>query len=120
MSAPLKRVLGLGVLAGVGYAAWRAVQRQPVSQTVTWEPQPFPFPPQPRSEDPGPTPETGDGAPWVDATDGACPASHPVKTKLASGIFHIPGGASYERTQAERCYSSPAAAEADGLRAAKR
>jgi hypothetical protein len=46
--------------------------------------------------------------------------SHPVKAKLASGIFHEPGGANYARTRADRCYPSAAAAECDGLRPAKR
>ena len=46
--------------------------------------------------------------------------SHPVKAKLASGIFHEPGGANYARTHADRCYASGEAAEADGLRPAKR
>jgi hypothetical protein len=32
----------------------------------------------------------------------------------------VPGGASYERTGADRCYADAAAAEADGLRRAKR
>ena len=52
--------------------------------------------------------------------DGACPATHPVKAKLASGIYHVPGGGNYERTKPDRCYVDAAAAEADGLRAAKR
>jgi methylphosphotriester-DNA--protein-cysteine methyltransferase len=43
-----------------------------------------------------------------------------VKAKLTSGIFHLPGGASYARTRADRCYLSAEAAEADGLRASKR
>jgi hypothetical protein len=43
-----------------------------------------------------------------------------VKAKLASGIFHVPGSANYTRTQADRCYLSAGAAEADGLRASKR
>jgi hypothetical protein len=43
-----------------------------------------------------------------------------VKAKLASGIFHVPGGANYDRTNADRCYASPEAAESDGLRPAKR
>ena len=43
-----------------------------------------------------------------------------MKAKLASGIFHEPGGANYARTQADRCYASAEAAEADGLRPAKR
>ena len=43
-----------------------------------------------------------------------------MKAKLASGIFHVPGGANYARTRADRCYLSADAAEADGLRASKR
>jgi hypothetical protein len=46
--------------------------------------------------------------------------SHPVKAKLSSGIYHLPGGQNYERTKPDRCYVDAAAAEADGLRAAKR
>jgi hypothetical protein len=42
-----------------------------------------------------------------------------VKAKLASGIFHVPGGANYARTRADRCYASTEAAEADGLRPSK-
>ena len=57
---------------------------------------------------------------WVDADDGSCPTSHPVKAKLSSGIYHVPGGLNYERTKADRCYASPDAAEGDGLRASKR
>jgi hypothetical protein len=43
-----------------------------------------------------------------------------VKAKLASKIFHLPGMANYERTNPDRCYLDPGAAEADGLRPAKR
>jgi hypothetical protein len=59
--------------------------------------------------------------PWV-ASDGAggCPFSHPVKVKERSGIYHVPGGLAYGRTNADRCYLDAAAAEADGFRAAKR
>ena len=57
---------------------------------------------------------------WVEPTGGVCPTSHPVKAKLASKIFHLPGMANYERTKPDRCYVDAAAAEADGLRAAKR
>lgn len=56
---------------------------------------------------------------WVEPNGGSCPASHPIRAKLASGIFHSPGGRSYERTNADRCYVDAAAAEADGLRPAK-
>ena len=43
-----------------------------------------------------------------------------MKAKLTSGIFHVPGGSNYERTHPDRCYTSPEAAESDGLRPAKR
>jgi hypothetical protein len=46
--------------------------------------------------------------------------SHPVKAKLSSRIFHVPGGQSYDRTRADRCYVDSGTAEADGLRQAKR
>jgi hypothetical protein len=76
---------------------------------------------------PGGGPETerdgevaiGSIAAWVPPIDGACPTSHPVKAKLASGIFHVPGGMNYERTNADRCYLDATAAEQDGLRPSK-
>jgi hypothetical protein len=57
---------------------------------------------------------------WVEPVDGVCPVSHPIKGNDQSKIFHVPGGASYERTVPERCYVSAAAAEADGYRPSKR
>lgn len=70
----------------------------------------------------GPTPgrdPAGDG--WIPpAADGSAPASHPVKVKLASGIYHLPGGANYGRTRPDRCYATPEAAEAGGFTKAKR
>jgi len=57
---------------------------------------------------------------WVEPTAGACPTTHPVKGKVSSKIFHLPGMTNYERTNADRCYADAAEAEADGLRAAKR
>jgi large subunit ribosomal protein L17 len=63
----------------------------------------------------------GADAPWVDPLpDGGCPADHPVKAKLSSKIFHVPGGLAYDRTTPDRCYRDAATAEADGFRAAKR
>jgi hypothetical protein len=121
MRRSVKRALGFGVLAAASYAVWQAFARRSASSSTVgsttpggaaWEPQPFPFPPQPRVDT---------STPWIEAADsGACPAHHPVKAKLTSGIFHVPGGANYARTQADRCYLSAEAAEADGLRGAKR
>lgn len=117
-----KRLLRLGVIAGIGYAIWRIVsskEREPVD----WEAQPFPYPPTPRtgSEEaaPGATSMTAT-SPWVETTNGSCPDSHPVKAKMSSGIYHEPGSAMYERTQADRCYLDASAAKADGLRPSKR
>jgi hypothetical protein len=63
----------------------------------------------------------GADAPWLDPlADGTCPETHPVKAKLSSKIFHVPGGLAYERTTPDRCYRDAATAEADGFRAAKR
>jgi hypothetical protein len=106
----IRRMLGLGVLAGASYAIWRAIEANRTDRDLQWDPQPFPFPPQPRAAENG----------WVEPVDGACPASHPVKAKLASGIFHQPGGLSYEATKPDRCYRDAGAAESDGLRPSKR
>jgi hypothetical protein len=112
MTAKRRRtILGAGVLIALLYALWRVVGTRQRETGVTWQAQPFPMPPRPV-----PTP----AEPWVEAVDGACPASHPVKGKLSSGIFHAPGGQMYDRTRADRCYVDPEAAVADGLRASKR
>ena len=39
-----------------------------------------------------------------------------MKAKLSSGIFHVPGGANYDRTHADRCYVDGDAAATDGFR----
>lgn len=125
MKRSMKRLLGFGALAAVAYGAWRAYERRRVETGVTWDPQPFPFPPKPRVETaPAPVPQAEPEAisatPWVEPDGAACPTTHPVKVKLSSGIFHVPGGMNYERTRADRCYANSEAAEADGFRPAKR
>ena len=60
------------------------------------------------------------GAAWLEPLAGDCPSSHPVKAKMNSGIYHLPGMVAYARTHPDRCYRDAAAAEADGLRPAKR
>jgi hypothetical protein len=49
-----------------------------------------------------------------------CPPSHPIKAKLASRIFHIPGMFAYDRTRADRCYPDESSAAGDGFTKAKR
>ena len=121
MRKTVKRAMFAGLVAGIVYAVlrvWRARVAAPGRDEIVWETAPFPFPPVPRpaAEQPAPKEEL---PPWVEPVDGACPDSHPVKAKLSSGIYHVPGGSNYERTRADRCYVDAAAAEADGLRAAK-
>jgi hypothetical protein len=57
---------------------------------------------------------------WVAPLEGGtCPSSHPIKANASSGIFHVPGGRFYERTEAARCYADQADAAADGYRRSK-
>jgi hypothetical protein len=57
---------------------------------------------------------------WVEPTGAVCPRTHPVKAKMASGLFHLPGMLNYARTRPDRCYASEDAAIADGLTRSKR
>ena len=58
--------------------------------------------------------------PWVEPLGKDTPTSHPVKAKLSSMLYHLPGMAFYDRTRPDRCYVDEAAAEADGFIRAKR
>jgi hypothetical protein len=58
--------------------------------------------------------------PWVDGSSAdVAPEGFPVKVKISSGIFHVPGGRFYDRTKPDRWYSTTEAAEADGYRQSK-
>jgi hypothetical protein len=117
-----RRTLLLVMLAvGVGVVlSWRRGQSS--SSTPADPPQWPAWPEQPRTAErpPGPSPSAADEQPWVAPNaDGSVPASHPVKVKESSGIFHVPGGRFYDRTRPDRCYPTAAAAEADGYRQSK-
>lgn len=112
----VRKVLTLGVIGAVAAKVIRVLRGDPTPD----------FSRHP-SVDAGPKPVVasvvGEVVPeptWRAATDGTCPDGFPVKAKLKSGIFHIPGMLAYDRTSPDRCYASAEAAEADGLRAAKR
>ncbi len=110
--AGVKRLLKLLLLVGVVAAVAQLLRRRPAppsaSPTAPPEPVAAPRPAAPTE-------------PWVEpATGGTCPPGYPVKAKLSTKIFHVQGGALYERTTPDRCYASPVAAEADGLRPSKR
>jgi hypothetical protein len=100
----IRRGLTLGLLGGAVVAAARTIRNRCRSES------------DPAVLSP---PESPIDA-WVEPIDGTCPSTHPVKAKLSSRIFHLPGGANYPRTRPDRCYLDAAAAEADGLRPAKR
>ncbi|MEO7837057.1 MAG: hypothetical protein ABIS21_05395 [Acidimicrobiales bacterium] len=57
---------------------------------------------------------------WVEPAGRICPPSHPVKAKLSSRIFHLPGMAAYNRTTPDRCYGDEGAAVEDGFVKSKR
>lgn len=57
---------------------------------------------------------------WVEPFGTDAPTSHPVKAKLSSMLYHLPGMAFYDRTRPDRCYVDSGAAEADGFIRAKR
>ena len=86
--------------------------------TEVTDPGPLPFPTEEQEAGGPATPEPA--VRWVEPTDGACPSSHPVKAKLSSGLFHLPGMAAYNRTKADRCYPDAESAAEDGLTRAKR
>lgn len=49
-----------------------------------------------------------------------CPSTHPIKGNASSMIYHVPGGASYARTDPEACFATAADAQAAGYRAVQR
>ena len=117
----VKRFLGAGLLAGLVYAIWRVLDERSRASELTWTPQPFPSPPRPELREPPAEPAVAATIEaWVEPDGESCPATHPVKAKLSSGIYHEPGGQMYDRTTPDRCYRDSDAAIADGLRASKR
>lgn len=97
-----------------------ATPDRPLTEAPAPEPEPEPEPaPTPAEQVAAVGPEAGEPT-WVAPVDGACPEGYPIKAKLKSQIFHQPGGLAYDRTKPDRCYPTAEAAEADGLRAAKR
>jgi len=114
---PVRAIALLALLIALGGFAFSVVRRRRVTTTVG----PAEWPPfEPRlvpSHDPAPS---ADAPAWiVPGPDGVVPDSHPVKVKVSSGIFHVPGGRFYERTTADRLYPNAESAEAAGYRPSK-
>jgi hypothetical protein len=49
MARVVRKMVGIGLLAAVAYAAWRWWDSQRQSAGTDWEPQPFPYPPTPKT-----------------------------------------------------------------------
>jgi hypothetical protein len=133
----VRRLLRLLVPLSIAYVVvWFYRRRQPSltpAPAPTWPPvtppraDPTASPATPPEEDVPTVPSVaaaGEPIPpqsWIAPDDeGVCPTSHPIKAKLSSKIFHLPGMFAYDRTQPDRCYATEDAAVADGLRKAKR
>ena len=118
MRSALVRLLILAAIAGVVIAFVRR-SRAPAEApavTPTWPPLREPDPTTPTVT----ATATVTAEPWAPPVERGCPDGYPVKVKLASGIYHLPGGLAYERTTPDRCYATAEQAEADGFRPAKR
>ena len=143
----IRRFIWLGLIGGVGAAAYTVRQRRqlerPAPEWSRMEPAPLHLvgdeprrtatPSDPPAAAPSPTdapvvspvhdetaaaPDAASST-WVALVDGECPDGYPIKGNAHSRIYHVPGGRFYDRTVAERCYATAADAEADGYRAAK-
>ncbi|MFN3257390.1 MAG: hypothetical protein ACE37B_17035 [Ilumatobacter sp.] len=115
----LRRSLWLLLVAtagGAAYSWWRDRSLPEPAAPPEWPP----LQPEPVAAVPVEAVPAVELPEWVEPLDGGgCPLSHPIKANDNSGIFHVPGGRFYDRTKAERCYSTAAAATADGYRQAK-
>lgn len=117
-----RRLLLVALVAGAVAWWWqRSRSRAEADSSPTSSPSSFGAAPG-AEPTPAPKPVTDQAAEvvrWVAPVDGGCPPGYPVKANDNSGIYHLPGGRSYDRTVAERCYATAEAAEADGYRQSK-
>jgi hypothetical protein len=104
-----RRLLVIAILVGLGFVIARARRA-----ALAPEPDRDPWSTEP------PVALGEQEAAWIEPVGDDCPPTHPVKAKMRSGIYHLPGMAAYARTRPDRCYIDAAAADADGLRPAKR
>ena len=133
----LRTIAAAGLLTGVAVAVVRVFRGGPAPAFDQPAPSPLPVPAPAPAPEPVAVGAMASGAavepivepvveplavrqPWLEPLGIACPPSHPVKAKLSSGIYHLPGMSNYARCVPDRCYINSDAAEEDGLRSAKR
>jgi hypothetical protein len=118
----LRVVFRLTILAAIGVVAVRLVRGtrpEPTGDGWTDDTPPWTPPAVPGHAAIPAEPASGTAV-WVVGDGARCPATHPVKVKLKSGLFHLPGMFAYERTVPDRCYVDEASAAAEGFTKAKR
>jgi len=74
----------------------------------------------PLREGPGKGDDAEPRTAWVEPDGDVCPSTHPVKARVGSGLFRLPGMPGYERMRPDRCYGSEEDAVGDGLTRARR
>jgi hypothetical protein len=114
----MRRMVVVGLVGGAVVVTAIAVSRRKTPVVVAdgvpeWPPL--------RLVEPPAEPSAVPAEKWVASDEhGGCPDTHPIKGKRSSRIFHVPGGAFYAQTKADRCFCDEDAAEADGFRKSKR
>lgn len=108
-----RRTLCLMAIAAAGVGAFVVVRRRGATPAPPMSAPAASAPAAPAP--PAPAPSLA----WAAPVDGQTPDGYPVKVNTKSGIFHVPGGRSYDRTVPDRCYATAADAETDGYRRAK-
>jgi len=100
---------------GIGGAG--CTQKSQPKAPLKQQPQPTPEP-TPDVDTPN-TPTPGGGG-SVSPLGNDCPPQAPIKGNQSSGIYHVPSGQFYARTNPEECFASEADASAAGYRKSKR
>lgn len=132
----IRRSFRLALLGGLFWLGRTAFKRwvegpEPTGSDSAWPPSshqsptgsPVAAPPSPVAPSPAQaaSSSTADEVTWVRPDgDGEPPDTHPIKAKVSSRVYRVPGMSSYDQTKADRCYPSAEAAEADGFTKAKR
>src|SRR5438309_1311313 len=109
--------LWVGLLFGIGFALYKTMQGRRAAQETVRPPIEGPGPVRAAKKAPAKkapakkaAAKKAAGPPtkkWVEpVSPDMCPDSHPIKAKLSSKLFHLPGMFAYPRTKPDRCYDT--------------